>query len=428
VGVSVPWAAPEVLYGQSNGDERSDTYSLAATLWHLLVGRSPFEVPGGDNSAYALMPRIRSATPPSTGRQDVPAGLERLLAQAMAKNPTHRPASALEFARALQTVEANQRLARTPIVVLDEQGHTTLVSQTQSFPAGRGDTDDDRTRIKAPQTVVAQPMTSALLEETTRRRPEQAPNRYSPAPMPGSGSPPAAAWRSPSATASNGTELDGTEFGGTELGGTVSKGTASSSAPVRPAARTQPTTSQTARLAGEAEGETVRRPAARGAAAAEPSAPVTGAAGLLGRPGVLWGLVASLVVLVALVAFLLLRPASPDDALTNPAGPSPSVSLPQLTDSNAVPGAVFDPPDLQADSVKGGVRFGWSYPAPSKQDTFQLFVGPTASDADKAKPLSLAALNHTVKLAPGTQQCGVVVVVRNGAQSPPSKAVCERAQ
>ncbi|MEO6999309.1 MAG: serine/threonine-protein kinase, partial [Terracoccus sp.] len=139
VGVSVPWAAPEVLYGQSNGDERSDIYSLAATLWHLLVGRSPFEVPGGDNSAYALMPRIRSVTPPGTGRPDVPAGLERLLAQAMAKNPAQRPASALEFARALQTVEANQRLARTPIVVLDEQGHTTLVSQTKNSPAGRGD-------------------------------------------------------------------------------------------------------------------------------------------------------------------------------------------------------------------------------------------------------------------------------------------------
>src|SRR4051794_11368516 len=64
VGVSVPWAPPEVLYGQSNGDERSDVYSLAATLWQLLVGRSPFEVPGGDNSAYALMRGSAAPRPP----------------------------------------------------------------------------------------------------------------------------------------------------------------------------------------------------------------------------------------------------------------------------------------------------------------------------------------------------------------------------
>ncbi len=186
VGVSVPWAAPEVLYGQSNGDERSDVYSLAATLWQLLVGRSPFEVPGGDNSAYALMPRIRSTAPPTTGRQDVPAGLERLLAQAMAKDPAHRPASALEFARALQAVEQQQRLGRTPIVVLDEQGHTTLVSQTQGSPTGRGGDDEDRTRIKAPQTVVAQPVgpSPTTADGETRRRSEAGGQRWSPAPMP----------------------------------------------------------------------------------------------------------------------------------------------------------------------------------------------------------------------------------------------------
>ena len=91
VGVSVPWAPPEVLFGQSNGDARADVYSLAATLWQLLVGRSPFEVPGGDNTAYALMPRIRANPAPSTGRADVPVSLERLLAQAMAKDPANRP-------------------------------------------------------------------------------------------------------------------------------------------------------------------------------------------------------------------------------------------------------------------------------------------------------------------------------------------------
>ncbi|KRE56063.1 serine/threonine-protein kinase [Phycicoccus sp. Soil748] len=152
VGVSVPWAPPEVLFGQSNGDARADVYSLAATLWQLLVGRSPFEVPGGDNSAYGLMPRIRTAPVPPTGRADVPVSLERLLAQAMAKDPAARPQTALQFARALQEIEQEQRFSRTAIVVLDEQGQTTLADQSAPAPGA----EDDRTRVRAPQAVQGQ--------------------------------------------------------------------------------------------------------------------------------------------------------------------------------------------------------------------------------------------------------------------------------
>ncbi len=50
LGVSIPWSPPEVLSGASNGSAQSDVYSLAATIWNLLVGRSPFWIPGGDNS------------------------------------------------------------------------------------------------------------------------------------------------------------------------------------------------------------------------------------------------------------------------------------------------------------------------------------------------------------------------------------------
>jgi hypothetical protein len=149
VGVSVPWSPPEVLYGQSNGDARSDVYSLAATLWHLLVGRSPFEQPGGDNSAYALMPRIRAVPVPPTGRADVPVSLERLLAHAMAKSPESRPQTALELARGLQAVEQERRLPRTPVVVLDEGGNAALAEGQ----AARPELDRDRTSVRAPASI-----------------------------------------------------------------------------------------------------------------------------------------------------------------------------------------------------------------------------------------------------------------------------------
>jgi len=71
-GMSVPWSPPEVLFGKSPGDRLSDVYALGATMWHLLVGRSPFEEPEGDNTTLALMRRIKEEPPPRTGRPDVP--------------------------------------------------------------------------------------------------------------------------------------------------------------------------------------------------------------------------------------------------------------------------------------------------------------------------------------------------------------------
>jgi serine/threonine protein kinase len=393
VGVSVPWAPPEVLYGQSNGDERSDVYSLAATLWQLLVGRSPFEIPGGDNSAYALMPRIRSTAPPATGRQDVPAGLERLLAQAMAKDPAHRPASALEFARALQAVEQQQRLGRTPIVVLDEQGHTTLVSQTQGSPTGRGGDDDDRTRIKAPQTVVAQPVgpSPTMLDDETRRRSEAGGQRWSPAPMP-SPSVPAAA------------------------------------APVRPAAVTDPVRSQTAPLGSDsAEEATVRRAAStQGTQALPASGPASTSP--LAKPAVLWGLAASVVVLVGLVVFLVLQSGSGDPT---PATPTPSATISMPGDDSAIGDGVFDKPTISATSGRGSVRFTWNYPQPSTKDTFRVSYGPTPSDAgnpERARLVSVTARTYTVKAPKGTKVCATVVVARAGQASPGADVQCETAQ
>ncbi|MGW5240534.1 protein kinase domain-containing protein [Monashia sp. NPDC004114] len=409
VGVSVPWAPPEVLYGQSNGDVRSDVYSLAATLWQLLVGRSPFEVPGGDNSAYALMPRIRSTPPPQTGRPDVPAGLERLLAQAMAKDPVRRPATALELARSLQAVEQQQRLARTPIVVLDEQGHTTLVSQTQGSPTGPA-VDEDRTRIKAPQTVVAQPpatmspeaaaLASAPApsrpEDETRRRSDASGPRHSPDPM-------------TSATAPS----------------------AGQGAPLRPAATTDPTTSRTAPLtqrsgdaADAAELATVRR--ATAVATASPAAPerTTGP-----RPTVLWGLAGGIAVLLGIVAYLLLRPQGGDPATAAGSSPSHTVTMPG--DDSAIGDGVFDKPVVSTMSGKEAVTFRWTYPQPSTKDTFRVSYGPTVSDAsnpDRARLAAAGVPTFTVRAPAGTQVCATVVVVRAGQASPGSVPECETAR
>lgn len=147
-GISIPWAAPEVLFSAQQADERSDVYSIAATLWHLLVGRSPFDLRGGDNSPVALMHRITSAQAPPTGRGDVPPSFERLLSSALAKNPAARPATALALARALQSVEQEQRLPLTTIVVADDPRRAAATARPANPPSG-----EDGTRVKQPVRV-----------------------------------------------------------------------------------------------------------------------------------------------------------------------------------------------------------------------------------------------------------------------------------
>ncbi len=140
-GLSIPWAPPEA-FGTVRLDERADIYSLAATVYHLLAGRSPFEMAGVSSSPLELMNRIERMPLAPTGRPDVPQSLERVLAQAMAKNPAHRPASAAEFGRLLQGVEAEMRLAVTQLELAGE-------SRSTIRPIDESADNDDSTRIRS---------------------------------------------------------------------------------------------------------------------------------------------------------------------------------------------------------------------------------------------------------------------------------------
>ena len=148
VRISYPWSPPELLDGRSNGSVSSDVYSLGATIWHLLVGRSPFSIPSGDNSTRALSARILHAAPPATQRPDVPPALDRLLQQCLAKRPEHRPSSALELARALQRIESSAGWSRTAVAVEGDRPDSSVAVPDRSEPP------EDATAMK-PVTVIS---------------------------------------------------------------------------------------------------------------------------------------------------------------------------------------------------------------------------------------------------------------------------------
>lgn len=118
-GMSIPWAPPEMLLDEPYGDARSDVYSLGATLYSLLAGRSPFEIPGQTNSPTDLITRIERTQLPAIGRVDVPEELESVLSRAMSRDPNHRFSSALAFAHALQGIERQLQLPVTGVDVPD---------------------------------------------------------------------------------------------------------------------------------------------------------------------------------------------------------------------------------------------------------------------------------------------------------------------
>ncbi|GMA92182.1 serine/threonine-protein kinase [Homoserinibacter gongjuensis] len=132
VGLSIPWSAPEVLLDETPGSIASEVWSLAATTYSLLAGRSPFEVPGGANTSSDLMGRIARAKPQPIGRPDVPASLEAVLRKAMSRRPEQRPASALELVRELQLVEAELGLPQTAAeIAMDDWALGTVADQEE---------------------------------------------------------------------------------------------------------------------------------------------------------------------------------------------------------------------------------------------------------------------------------------------------------
>ncbi|GIG19935.1 hypothetical protein Cch01nite_06590 [Cellulomonas chitinilytica] len=178
VGMSIPWSPPELLGEHPTGDERSDVYSLAATIYSLLAGRTPFEVPGGQNGAQQLVARIERSPLPPTGRDDVPFDLQALLERAMSKHPARRHPSAAAVGRALQQIEIDLRLPVTPLDLLDDLDDTAP-PPLPGPGTGSGPERDDATRLRSIVTVrpavpappVAPAATSSADDDATRLRP-----------------------------------------------------------------------------------------------------------------------------------------------------------------------------------------------------------------------------------------------------------------
>ncbi|GGU34781.1 serine/threonine-protein kinase [Nocardioides albus] len=120
---SLPWMAPEMLAEPPEPSAWADIWSLAATCYTLLAGRTPFE--GAPGAPGALLQRIREYDPPAIDRADVPVSFEEALRKAMSKRRAGRHWSAADFAKALQGVEEELGLPVTKVADMPEPGART---------------------------------------------------------------------------------------------------------------------------------------------------------------------------------------------------------------------------------------------------------------------------------------------------------------
>ena len=93
------YMAPEQARSAKDADPRSDLYSVAAILYETLTGRPPLQADTYNMILYKLFQE--EPEPLRAGRADAPEALEAVVRKGLAKEPSQRFQTAVEFAAAL---------------------------------------------------------------------------------------------------------------------------------------------------------------------------------------------------------------------------------------------------------------------------------------------------------------------------------------
>ncbi|MFJ6651577.1 serine/threonine-protein kinase [Microbacterium sp. NPDC091313] len=386
-GLSIPWSPPEALGAVPQGDRRADVWSLGATVYSLLAGRSPFEMPGQRNSGAELLERIETQPLPPLGRADAPVSLQRVFERAMAKSPADRYDTALAFARALQKVQIELSHGVTPIDILDDGTPDGVID----------DEDDGLTRVRgvvsidpetAPAAGTTHPATAADAAAWAPRA--EAPTRAAP-PRPDVD---ATHRRGPSIIAPG---ADDTVVAARPAA--AASGPVAASAPALPAPPVPP----------QAAGV----PVPAGATAVGPTDP---GATARGNRRALWLAVgAGAFVLVVAVILGLALPT----VLSGGATPEPTAP-PSDQPVDVLPAAAPRPADLAGTVGAGGVVFTWTNPDPEEGDTYLWGVAVPGGDPALQ---SVAEPTVTVPADASGRTCIEVLTRRaNGQASQPATA------
>lgn len=132
-GYSRNYASLEQIQGTGT-DPRSDLYSLAATLYHLLTGVAPEDAL--TRAMAVLSQKSDPLVPANSLRPEVPRGVAGVLVKAMDLNAGERPASAAEMRQMLRESENYAYLADLTTVTEPPLAAHVFAQQTKIMPEG----------------------------------------------------------------------------------------------------------------------------------------------------------------------------------------------------------------------------------------------------------------------------------------------------
>jgi serine/threonine-protein kinase PknK len=412
-GMSIPWSPPEQFTDGAIDGVMVDVWALGATLYTLLAGRSPFVMPGADNSQRELISRITSMPLPRLGRADVPASLELALATAMAKSAVSRYSSAHAFALALQRIQAELNLSVTSFEVLEEP------QSEENHP----DDGFEETRVRSIAAIDPE-RTGSAPTFPSRTRP-QGPGPNPPSAVPPSSAPPSRV-PPPDATAAVPVrpQVPGHTFNGEQPGGnpdgewahaTMLRG----SAPAAEYGMAQDATVQHPGLqpagagAGDRRGTgraetqldaTVSRPSRTVEAVPEAEVDHT-------RRNLWLAIAAGTVLVLAVIVGIVLATSTPPPKVD----PTDQVSVapPDALDNGTVP----DVADLKGQKdVQGKATFTWTNPQPKEGDTYKWRVYALGGSGEYQ---SAGTTTAQVTVNPTEPTCIQVMIVRSDGSSSP---------
>ncbi|MEQ1515562.1 MAG: serine/threonine-protein kinase [Usitatibacteraceae bacterium] len=128
------YMAPEILTG-TKATVQSDIYALGMVMYMLLAGRAPFEATNAQSLAYQIV--NHEPLPPSSFREGIPAPVEDIVKQAIAKDAAKRYQTWEEFGKDLAGIwKSAHPSPETKVEVSDTRQFVALkaLSFFRAFP------------------------------------------------------------------------------------------------------------------------------------------------------------------------------------------------------------------------------------------------------------------------------------------------------